>query len=225
MDIKNLPENEKPREKLMMRGAEALSDAELLAVLIGSGTRKLPVMELSEKLIEFDESGILFLAECVPEELCSISGIGKAKACKLVAAIELGKRIAKKPRDGKFTASRPDKAAMYVMEELRYLKREVFLVMMLNTKGEVIAFEKVAEGDINSAAVKAREIFNKAVRKNAFSVILVHNHPSGDPSPSRADIETTERLVEAGSIIGIPVADHLIIGNGSFYSFKENKIM
>ncbi|MBQ9973026.1 MAG: DNA repair protein RadC [Firmicutes bacterium] len=225
MDIKNLPENEKPREKLMMRGAETLSDAELLAVLIGSGTRKLPVMELSERLIEFDESGILFLAECVPEELCSISGIGKAKACKLVAAIELGKRIAKKPRDGRFTASRPDKVAMYVMEELRYLKREVFLVMMLNTKGEVIAFEKVAEGDINSAAVKAREIFNKAVRKNAFSVILVHNHPSGDPAPSRADIETTERLVEAGSIIGIPVADHLIIGNGSFYSFKENKIM
>lgn len=225
MNIKNLPDNERPREKLMMFGADALSDAELLAILLGTGTKSMPVMELAEKLLEVDNSGISFLAECVPEELQSLVGIGKAKACKLVASIELGRRIAKKPKDGNYLISRPDKAAMLVMEEIRYLKREVFIVMLLNTRGEAIAIEKIAEGDLNSTAVAAREIFNIAVRKNAFSIILVHNHPSGDPSPSNADIETTNRLIEAGNIIGIPVADHLIIGSGKFYSFKEDKIM
>lgn len=225
MNIKNLPDNEKPRERLMMFGADALSDAELLAVLLGTGTKEITVMELAEKLIENDKMGIAFLAKCVPEELQKLTGIGKAKACKLVAAIEIGRRIAKKPSDGSYLISSPAKAAALVMEEIRYLPREVFIVIMLNTRGEAIAIEKIAEGDLNSAAVEAREIFGTAVRKNAFSVILVHNHPSGDPSPSQADIETTNRLIEAGNIIGIPVADHLIIGNGKFYSFKENKIM
>ncbi len=225
MNIKNLPDKEKPREKLVMFGAGALSDAELLAVLLGTGTKEISVMELAEKLIENDKKGISFLAECVPEELQKQAGIGMAKACKLVAAIEIGRRIAKKPKGGSYIISEPGEAAALVMEEIRYLQREVFMVMLLNTRGEVIAIEKIAEGDLNSAAVEAREIFNMAVRKNAFSIILIHNHPSGDPSPSSADIKTTNRLIEAGSIIGIPVADHLIIGSGKFYSFKENKIM
>ncbi|PWM65702.1 MAG: hypothetical protein DBX38_06335 [Eubacteriales Family XIII. Incertae Sedis bacterium] len=225
MDIKKLPGSERPREKLLRLGAGALSDRELLAILLGTGTRELPVLELAEKLLDSDRNGILFLADCVPEELCSISGIGYAKACSIAASIELGKRIAKRPKDGRYIIAYAEQAANLIMEDMRHLKREVFLVILLSSKGEVISFEKVAEGDINTAAVKAREIFQAAVRRNAFSVILAHNHPSGDPEPSRADIETTSRLIEAGELLGIYVADHIIIGNNRYYSFKENKIM
>ena len=225
MDIKMLPKAERPREKLLRAGVKTLSDRELIAVLLGTGTKELPVMKLADRIIEIDKQGISFLADCVPEELCTLSGIGEAKAATLVAAIELGKRIAKRPRDARYVISYADEAAGLVMEELRYLKREIFMVIMVNTKGEVIAIEKIAEGGINAASVNAREIFNIAVRKNAFSIILVHNHPSGDPQPSGTDIETTKRLAAAGELMGIPVADHLIIGNGKYYSFKEHQIM
>lgn len=225
MDIKNLQGSERPREKLLRLGAGALSDAELVAIILGTGTRKIPVLELADKLIETDKNGILFLADCVPEELCRISGIGKAKACSLTAAMELGKRIVKRPKDGKYVVTYADQAANLIMEDMRHLRREIFLVMLLSSKGEIISLEKVAEGDINTAAVKAREIFQSAVRRNAFSVILAHNHPSGDPSPSDADIAATNRLIEAGELLGIYVADHIIIGNNKYYSFKENKIM
>lgn len=225
MDIKNLQGSERPREKLLRLGAGALSDAELVAIILGTGTKKTPVLELADKLIETDKNGILFLADCVPEELCRISGIGRAKACSLTAAMELGKRIVKRPKDGKYVVTYADQAANLIMEDMRHLRREIFLVMLLSSKGEIISFEKVAEGDINTAAVKGREIFQAAVRRNAFSVILAHNHPSGDPSPSDADIAATNRLIEAGELLGIYVADHIIIGNNKYYSFKENKIM
>ncbi len=225
MDVKKLPGSERPREKLLRLGAHALSDRELLAIILGTGTKELPVLELADRLIEAGRDGILFLADCVPEELCSISGIGKAKACGIVASIELGKRIAKRPKDGRYVVTYADQAAELIMEDMRYLRREIFLVILLSSKGEVISLEKVAEGDINTAAVKAREIFQTAVRRNAFSVILAHNHPSGDPEPSSADIATTNMLIEAGELLGIYVADHIIIGNNKYYSFKENKIM
>jgi len=225
MDVKKLPGSERPREKLLRLGAHALSDRELLAIILGTGTKEIPVLELADRLIEVGRDGILFLADCVPEELCSISGIGKAKACGIVASIELGKRIAKRPKDGRYVVTYADQAAELIMEDMRYLRREIFLVILLSSKGEVISLEKVAEGDINTAAVKAREIFQTAVRRNAFSVILAHNHPSGDPEPSSADIATTNMLIEAGELLGIYVADHIIIGNNKYYSFKENKIM
>ncbi len=225
MDIKKISHNERPREKLLRAGVQVLSDRELIAVLLGTGTKKLPVLALADKLIELDRSGLLFLADCVPEELCMLSGIGKAKACQLAAAIEIGKRISQRPKNGRYRISYADEAAALVMDDLRYLRREIFMVMLLSGRGEVLSIERVAEGDINTAAVKAREVFGMAVRKNAFSVILVHNHPSGDPSPSKADIETTNRLIEAGELLGIYVADHLIIGDNKYYSFKENRIM
>ena len=128
MDIKNLQGSERPREKLLRLGAGALSDAELVAIILGTGTRKIPVLELADKLIETDKNGILFLADCVPEELCRISGIGKAKACSLTAAMELGKRIVKRPKDGKYVVTYADQAANLIMEDMRHLRREIFLV-------------------------------------------------------------------------------------------------
>ena len=225
MDIKKVSKEERPREKLMREGPRFLSDTELIAALLGTGTRTLSVLELADQIVGLDRRGLLFLADCVPEELCALSGIGTAKACQISAAIEIGKRIAKRPKDGGYRISYADEAAGLVMEELKNLRREIFMVILLSARGEVLTTEKVAEGDINTAAVHARDVFGTAVRRNAFAVILVHNHPSGDPSPSRADIETTKRLIEAGELLGVHVSDHIIIGDGRYYSFKENKIM
>ncbi len=223
--IKELPFDERPREKLLKYGANQLSNSELLAILIGSGTKDSSAIMLASKLLSLDGQGITYLADCTPEELKDIKGIGGTKASRIISAVELGKRIAAKPRDRKMSANSPKEVSSLFMEEMRHFKKEFFRIVLLNTKNEMIVTEDVSVGSLNSAIVHPREVFSRAVRKSASSIIFVHNHPSGNPEPSREDIDLTNRLVEAGKILGIEVLDHIIIGDGIFVSLKERMLM
>lgn len=220
MNIRELPGREKPREKLLKEGRDRLSNMEILAILIGSGTRKRSAMELAADVLSMDRSGIRYLAECRPEELSAIKGIGPAKACELLAAAELGKRIASVTAEEKNVIRSSSDIADIFMEKMRYYKKEHFVSLMINAKGQIIEETEVSIGDLCSSTTHPREVFVDAVRRSAGSVVFVHNHPSGDPSPSEMDIETTKRLMEAGEILGIPVLDHIIIGDGVYVSMR-----
>ena len=220
MNIRRLPENEKPREKLMREGKEKLSTTEIIAILIGSGTGGKSALELASEVISMDSSGIRFLAECRPEELIKIKGIGRAKACEILAAVELGRRIAAIPKIDNVRIEKSSDIADIFMERMRYYKKEHFISLLINVKGEIIEEAEVSIGDLCSSTTHPREVFIDAVRRSAGSVIFIHNHPSGDPTPSSADIETTRRLIESGDILGIPVLDHIVIGDGCYISLR-----
>ena len=222
--IKEMPLSERPREKLFEKGVSSLSNTELVAILLGSGTRERSAVELAARLLASDQSGILYISSASPEELCSIDGIGPAKASVLIAAAELGRRMMTAPRSRRISASSPDEVAALFMEEMRYLKKEHFKVLLLNVKNEMIASEDVSVGSISSSDAHPREVFSGAVRRGAASVILVHNHPSGSPEPSEADRLLTVRLAEAGKILGIQVLDHIVIGDGEYVSMKREGI-
>lgn len=223
--IKELPEDERPREKLLRFGKEFLSNGELLAILIGTGTKDRSALTLANSILAMEKQGLSYLVDCTAEELCKIEGIGIAKSCKLIAAIELGKRIAGLIGEKRYTAGSPEEVASLYMEEMRHLKKEYFKVLFLNTKNEIISSENTSIGNLNSSIVHPREVFRNAVRKGAASIIVIHNHPSGNPLPSQNDLDITRRLKEAGQLIGIPLLDHLIIGDGVFVSLKEKMLM
>ena len=220
MNIKQMPSEEKPREKLLREGSDRLSTTEILAILINSGTKEISALKIAAQLLSIDKRGVRFLAECSPEELGRIKGMGQAKICTVLAAVELGKRIAAAPvRDRNLIRSSSDIADLF-MEKMRYYKKEHFVSLMINAKGEIIEETEVSIGDLCSSSTHPREVFVDAVKRSAGSVVFLHNHPSGDPSPSDTDIQTTKRLIEAGTILGIPVLDHIIIGDGIYVSMK-----
>lgn len=204
-------------------GAQSLSNAELLAILIRTGTPQETALELAQRLLS-QPGGLRYLAETSLEELKDQKGIGLAKAAQIKAAIELGRRL-RIFRPERPLIHTPADAAHLLMDEMRYLDREHFRTISLNTKNRVLAIDNVAVGSLNSSFVHPREVFKGPVRRSAAAVILVHNHPSGDPSPSLEDIQVTRRLVEAGKILGIEVLDHLILGDGSFVSMKEKGLL
>ena len=220
MNIRKLPEEERPREKLLRTGKENLSTAEILAILLRSGTKEKSALELASELMTVSVEGIGFLAECRPEELAKIRGIGLAKACEILAAVELGRRIASRPSAKRTSITSAQDIAQIFMERMRYYKKEHFVSLMLNAKGEIIEEAKISVGDLCSSTTHPREVFVDAVRRSAGSVVFLHNHPSGDPEPSQTDVETTLRLMEAGNILGIPVLDHIVIGDGCYVSMK-----
>lgn len=220
MNIRQLPSSEKPREKLMRSGKENLSNTEILSILIGSGARNKSAMELAADVLSLHKSGIRYLAECSPEELTAVKGIGTAKACEILAAVELGKRIATIAVEEKTVIRSSTDIAEMFMEKMRYYKKEHFMSLMINAKGQIIEEVEVSIGDLCSSTTHPREVFIDAVRRSAGSVVFIHNHPSGDPTPSEADILTSKRLVEVGEILGIPVLDHIVIGDGTFVSMK-----
>lgn len=220
MKIKRLPDEERPREKLMYYGKEALSNGELLAILLRTGTREKSALDLANELIGRGDEGLLSLCEATPEELAEVKGMGEAKSCQLLAAIELGRRVATHPRKERVSVSNPEDIVRLFMEKMRYYKEEHFVALLLDTKGKVIEENEISVGDLNSAPIHPREVFKQAIRRSAAAVILVHNHPSGDPEPSPEDILVTDRLVETAEIVGIQVVDHIIIGDGSFTSLK-----
>lgn len=223
--IKELPASERPREKLLRYGCEFLSTAELLALLIGTGTKNCSALTLANRLLSLEKGGISYLAECTPQELSEIQGIGMAKSCQIAAAIEIGKRVAKNPVSPRVNISSPGDVADLFMEEMRHLKKEYFKALFLNTKNEIVASENVSIGNLSSSIVHPREVFRSAVKKGAAAIIVIHNHPSGNPLPSQNDLDITKRLAEAGELMGIPVLDHLIIGDGVFISLKEKMLM
>lgn len=222
MNIRELPKAEKPREKMLKEGIGKLSNMEILAILIGSGSGRRSAMELAADVLSVDKSGIKYLAECRPEELNAIKGIGTAKACEILAAVELGKRIASIPAEEKDIIKSSSNIADIFMERMRYHKKEHFISLLINAKGQIIEESEISIGDLCSSTTHPREVFVEAVRRSAGSVIFVHNHPSGDPSPSEMDVETTKRLMEAGEILGIPVLDHIIIGDGKYVSMRAS---
>ncbi len=219
--IKDIIKDERPRETLLNKGESFLSDSELLAILINNGTRDKSAIALASEIIE-ENQGIKNLCNISIEELSKIKGIGLAKACRIISALELGRRVSVASELQKFKISSPQDIGKVYMEELRYRKKEVFRVVLLNTKNVIISTKDISEGSLNASIVHPREVFLEAIKKSANKMILIHNHPSGDPSPSMEDINITKRLISAGQIIGIEVLDHVIIGDGKFYSFKEN---
>lgn len=225
MNIKTMPKEERPREKLLFNGKEFLSNSELLAILLRTGSRKRSALDIAQEILGWNEKGILFLEECSPEELSRMPGIGTAKACQILAAIELGKRIATHPRKKRREITNPDDIVQLFMEKMRYYKKEHFIVLLINAKGQIIEETEASIGDLCSTLIHPREVFCQAVKRSAASVLFVHNHPSGDPQPSSQDIETTKRLVEAADILGIHVLDHIIIGDGRYISLKSKGLM
>lgn len=218
--IKDVPEEDRPRERLLSLGAKHLSNQELLAILLGSGTREESVMTLANRVLMHFE-GLNLLTDATIEELVAIKGIGNAKGVLLLSAIELGKRMNQYRPNEKYTIRSPDDGANYVMEEMRTLKQEHFVVLFLNTKNQVIHRQTIFIGSLNASIVHPREVFREAVKRSAASIIVAHNHPSGDPAPSQEDIHVTKRLTECGKMIGIELLDHLIIGDRKFVSLKE----
>ena len=222
--IKEMPEEMRPRERMLRNGPEALTDVELIAILLRSGTPTSTALELAAQLLARFE-GIRGLMAAGIEELQEVKGIGPAKAIEVRAALELGRRVAAAPAAERPVIRTPDDAAAVVMENFRHLDREHFGVLVLNTKHQVLAHERVSVGTLNSSSVHPREVFKNAVRRNAAALVLVHNHPSGDPTPSRQDIELTRRLVEAGQIMGIEILDHIIVGDNKYTSFKAEGLL
>jgi len=215
-----LPHSQRPRERMIAYGVDALSHAELLAILIRTGTKNQSAVQLSTNLLQ--QCGSLReLVDMSVDELTAIKGIGQAKALQLLAGIELGKRVARSRLGEVVTVRSPHDAAMYMMEEMRYLKKEHFVCLFLNTKNHIIGKETLSMGTLNASLVHPREVFRAAIRSSSASIICLHNHPSGDPSPSKEDIQITQRLVEAGTLLGIEILDHLIIGDDKFVSLKE----
>lgn len=222
--IKDLPASERPREKLEKHGVQSLSNAELIAVIIRTGYREDTALDVANKLLSMDKSGISFLSHAEIQELTSVRGVGLCKAAQIQAAIELGKRISTN-LVSRVKVDSPLVVAELLMEEMRYLKKEYFKTILLDTKNQIISIENISIGNLNTSIVHPREVFNIAIRKSANAVILVHNHPSGDPTPSGEDINITHRLIEAGDIIGIKVLDHIVIGDNKYISFKQRNII
>ena len=220
MKIKEMPEGERPVEKLLSAGASSLSNSELIAVLLGSGSKDTSAIALAEKVIA-RAGGLGELPELDSEDLTDISGIGPKKAAGILCAVELGRRISSDLGKKRLCVRSPGTLADIFMDDMRTAHKEFFKVLMLNVKLEVIGLETVSVGELSGAPVHPRESFEPAIRKGAAAVCFAHNHPSGDPTPSDDDLKITRRLLECGDILGIKVLDHIIIGDGTYCSLRE----
>jgi len=218
MRIKDISLENRPRERLMKNGVSALSDAELLAIIMKTGTYRENVIDMSNRLIS--KYGASKLSSCSMKELQEIRGIGQAKACQILSLFEFARR-----HSNTVSSKNPVKSAKDVFDILRpkiaYLEKEHFAVLMLDTKNRPIKEEIVSIGTLNASIVHPREIFRSAIKEGANSVIIAHNHPSGDPKPSVADRKITEDLINAGDVLNIKVLDHVIIGKDGYWSFNE----
>ena len=224
MMIRDVHIADRPRERLIRQGADSLSNQELIAILLRTGTKQESVLVLANRILSsFDK--IQDLKHATIEEMMQVKGVGQAKAVQLLAAAELGKRLYRKHSDGRYTIRSPEDAAAYLMTDMSSLNQEHFVVLFLNVKNEILHKQTIFIGSLNSSIVHPREVFREAVKRSAASIIVAHNHPSGNPSPSPEDIEVTKRLIEAGSIMGIELLDHVIIGDHKFLSLKEKGYM
>lgn len=218
--ITQWPEAERPRERLLSHGAHTLTEAQLLAILLRVGRRQSSAVQVGMDLLH-QLGGIAGLAQCGIEELCAVSGVGEAKAAQIKAALELGKRALASPlsKGTKISSSRD--LFDHFHSSLRDLRREIFKVVLLDAKHAIVREVTVSEGSLTLSIVHPREVFSLAVKESAAAVIFLHNHPSGDPTPSQEDRLLTARLVSAGELLGIRVLDHLVIGDGCYVSFAD----
>jgi len=222
--IRDIPRNLRPRERLVREGPEFLSEIELLALLLRSGTQEANVLELAAQVFA-RFGGLKGLAAASCAELGTVRGVGPAKAALIQAALELGRRISARPGEIRPAIRCPDDVASLMMDEMRGLDREHFRALLLNAKHQVLCVDRIAVGTLSQSSVHARELFKNAIKRNAAAVIVVHNHPSGDPSPSKEDLDVTKRLARAGDIIGISILDHVVIGDNNFVSFKASGLL
>lgn len=217
MRIKDLPEEERPRERLCRLGAASLSDAELLALILGHGSRGESAVDLARRLLALGAWHRLSL-----EELESVPGVGRAKAVRVKAALELGRRLHLLRERPSFISS-PAEAYSF-LSDLGFLEEEQFWTLLLNRKNGIIGRELIAVGGVSQVPVDPRDVFRAAVRRNAAALILAHNHPSGDPSPSPEDVSLTRRLVESGRLLGVEVLDHLVVVAGGYVSMRAKGV-
>lgn len=221
---KNVPYYDRPRERLLREGAAHLSDAELLAILLRTGREQETAYQLAQRLLA-TFGGLHGVAQAAHAELTDIKGIGQVKAIELHAAFELGRRLRQAPRQKTAVIRLPRDVADLMIPELAHLTQEHFVCLFLNTKNHVIGKQTIFVGSLDSSIVHPREVFKEAIRRSSASVICLHNHPSGDPTPSREDIAVTHTLREAGEVVGITLLDHVIIGDGKYISLKEQGYM
>jgi len=224
LTVKELPLDDRPREKLLLRGPQSLSDAELVAILLRTGKKGKSVLEIARELIN-SEGNLAMLATKTVDSLQLISGIGKDKAATLAAAFELSRRILSQPKwfSNKKITSPQDVAEIFI-PILRDDNKEKFIVVCLNSANKIIKHETISVGNLNSSIVHSREVFKVAIDNSSASIILIHNHPSGNPEPSNEDIRITKKIVETGKIMDIPVFDHLIIAGETYTSFVEKRL-
>ena len=222
--VRELPPEERPRERLAKLGPDALKDAELIAVIIRSGTREMGAVALAENALRKfgDLRGV---ARASIEELKTVKGLGEVKAIEIKAALELGKRLAVHTADLRPKITCAEDVSRLLMVPFKDCEIEVFKALLMNPKNEVIKTVDVSRGSLDASVALPREVFRQAIRDGAVSVIVCHNHPSGDPEPSRADIALTRRLHESGELIGIALLDHIVFGDGRYVSLKERNMM
>lgn len=234
MKMQALIDEEMPYEKFEKYGLDALTNSDLLAILLRTGTTEMNVHELAKYLLTYQTKGqlskthatsLISLYNLSYEQLQDIKGIGKVKALQIVVLLELSKRIAKERHVPNEKISSPEVLAKYFMEVLRHQQKECFVVTFLDTKCKMIGYEIISTGSLTAAVVHPREVYKIAIQKSAYSIIVVHNHPSGDPSPSKEDLQITERLKKVGEVIGIPLLDHIIIGDGIYKSLKQESYL
>jgi DNA repair protein RadC len=218
--IREMPVGERPRERLEHYGAAALSNAELLAIILRGGVKGQSVLNLAQALLA-KHGGLMGLARASFPELCAEHGIGPAKTTQIKAALELGRRLLIESPDARPQITSPADAANLIQLEMSVLEKEEVRVLVLDTRNRVLDIPTVYVGSLNTSVVRVGELFRDAIKQNAAAVIVVHNHPSGDPTPSPEDVRLTEMLVEAGKLLDVEVLDHLIIGQGRFVSLKE----
>lgn len=224
MKIKDIPEQGRPRERFLEKGADALSDAELLAIILRTGTAKENVVDVANNLIK--EYGLEDLFECSLKELEKIKGIGQTKAMEILTIAELGKRynqLKKEKSENKKRITCARDVFNYFNEKLKNEKQEHFYVLLLNSQNYIIKEQLITKGILDASIIHPREIFKPAIKNSAAKIILIHNHPSGDPNPSEEDLEVTEKLVEAGKQIDINVLDHIIIGRDDWWEWRESR--
>ncbi len=221
--IKEIPLNDRPREKMAANGAAVLTDAELIAILLRTGTAEKSAIDIASEMTA--DGGLYKRLAGITRlnELTNIKGLGQAKAATVLAALEIGRRIASAKPIEKIHLSCPQDVADFLMPRLRYAAKEQFVVILLNNKNKVIGTEVVSEGSLSSSVVHPREVFAPAILHHAAAIMVAHNHPSGDPKPSIEDEEVTRQLLRSGKVLGIPMIDHVIIGDGNYYSFLENE--
>lgn len=222
--MKEVPEKDRPREKLIRKGSSALTDDELVAILLRTGTMDLNALDLAQYILR-SSGGISGLMKYSYEDLSKIHGVKDAKACQLLAGIELGRRVFSVEARERFSISSPKSIAQLMMAEMRYLKREKFVVLLLDTKNHLISQEEISIGGISYSLVDPRSVFEAGLRKGANAIILVHNHPSGNPEASEEDKLLTKRLAEVGELLSLKILDHIIIGDNEYYSFKEHSLL
>lgn len=223
--IKEIPLNDRPREKMAAKGAASLTDAELIAILLRTGTTEKSAMDIAGELTA--EGGLYKRLASITRlnELTNIKGLGQAKAATVLAALEIGRRIASAKPIEKIHFSCPQDVAEFLMPRMRYAAKEQFVVILLNGKNKVIGTEVVTEGTLSNSIVHPREVYAPALLQHAAAIMVAHNHPSGDPKPSDEDKEVTKMLERSGKVLGIPLIDHVIIGDGTYYSFLENEAL